>query len=196
MVHFGCVVFKIYVSHGLLLCDKLYRSASLCLTNDTASQTAWRSGVYLPDQSTIVIAHSSQFSLVLYLFIYSIIKATGHRGHLRRSKMYTFSTDFTEGWRLWPSVPWHCWSGVRKSIRPVKNFEWWGVGVVICLERGADCLRMVQLMPLHPQTPSSLASFKSRLVLPFWYQLISRLVFYLCGTVLPRLSWNHFVKRV
>ena len=37
-----------------------------------------------------------------------------------------------------------------------------GVGVVICLEQGADCLRMVQ----HPQTPSSLASSKSRLVLP------------------------------
>jgi len=31
---------------------------------------------------------------------------------------------------------------------------------------------MVQLMPLHPKTPSSLASFKSRLVLPFWYWLI------------------------
>jgi len=30
---------------------------------------------------------------------------------------------------------------------------------------------MVQLMPLHPKTPSSLASFKSRLVLPFWYRL-------------------------
>jgi len=31
---------------------------------------------------------------------------------------------------------------------------------------------MVQLMPLHPQTPSSLASFKSRLVLPFpfWHR--------------------------
>jgi len=43
--------------------------------------------------------------------------------------------------------------------------------VVICLERGADCLHMVQLMPLHPKSPSSLASFKSRLVLPFWYQL-------------------------
>jgi len=26
-------------------------------------------------------------------------------------------------------------------------------------------------MPLHPQTPSSLASFKSRLVLPFCYRL-------------------------
>jgi len=43
--------------------------------------------------------------------------------------------------------------------------------VVICLERGADCLYMVQLMPLHPKTPSSLASFRSRLVLPFQYRL-------------------------
>jgi len=31
---------------------------------------------------------------------------------------------------------------------------------------------MVQLMPLHPKTSSSLASFKSRLVLPFCYWLI------------------------
>jgi len=30
---------------------------------------------------------------------------------------------------------------------------------------------MVQLMPLHPQTPSSLVSFKSRLFLPYWYRL-------------------------
>ena len=36
--------------------------------------------------------------------------------------------------------------------------------MVICLQRGADCLHMVQLMPLHAKTPSSLASFKSRLV--------------------------------
>jgi len=44
--------------------------------------------------------------------------------------------------------------------------------VVICLERGADRLHhMVQLMPLHPKTPSSLASFKSRPVLPFRYRL-------------------------
>ena len=39
-----------------------------------------------------------------------------------------------------------CWLGSRKGIRPVKT-EWWGVGVVICLERGAD-LHMAQLMPL------------------------------------------------
>jgi len=43
--------------------------------------------------------------------------------------------------------------------------------MVICLEQGADCLHMVQLMPQHPQTPSSLASFQSRLVQSFWYQL-------------------------
>jgi len=35
--------------------------------------------------------------------------------------------------------------------------------VVICLQRGAYCLHMVQLMPLLPETPLSLASFKSRL---------------------------------
>jgi len=43
--------------------------------------------------------------------------------------------------------------------------------VVICLERGADCLHIVQLMPPRPKTLSSLVSFKSRLVLPFWYRL-------------------------
>jgi len=43
--------------------------------------------------------------------------------------------------------------------------------VVICPKRGADCLHMVQLMPLHPKTPSSLVLFKSTLVLPFWYRL-------------------------
>jgi len=36
--------------------------------------------------------------------------------------------------------------GGRKGIRPVKN-EWWGAGMVICLERDAD-LHMTQLMPL------------------------------------------------
>ena len=49
------------------------------------------------------------------------------------------------------SVLWHCWLGVRKSIWAVK-IEWWGVGIVICLQRGADCLHMVQLMPLHSTT--------------------------------------------
>jgi len=42
-----------------------------------------------------------------------------------------------------PSVLWRCWLGGRKGIQP----EWWGAGVVVCLERGAD-LHIAQLMPL------------------------------------------------
>ena len=45
-----------------------------------------------------------------------------------------------------PSVLWCCWLGGRKGIRPVKK-QWWGAGMVICLERGAD-LHIAQLMPL------------------------------------------------
>jgi len=37
--------------------------------------------------------------------------------------------------------------GGRKGIQHVKKTEWWGAGVVICLERGAD-LHTAQLMPL------------------------------------------------
>ena len=43
--------------------------------------------------------------------------------------------------------------------------------MVVYLEQGADCLHVVQQMPLHPEIPLSLASFEFRLVLPFWYQL-------------------------
>ena len=46
-----------------------------------------------------------------------------------------------------PSVLWRCWLGGRKGIRPVKKLEWWGTGVVICLERDSD-LHIAQLMPL------------------------------------------------
>ena len=58
-----------------------------------------------------------------------------------------------------------CWLGYRKGIRPVKT-EWWGAGVVICLELGAD----LQTSWCHFHS-LSLASVKSRFVLPFWYQL-------------------------
>ena len=69
-------------------------------------------------------------------------------------------------------VLWRCWLGGRKGIRPVKNFEWWGTGMVICLERGADlhvavlmslpltvsCFSKIQigftlLVPAHPGSP-------------------------------------------
>jgi len=55
------------------------------------------------------------------------------------------------------------WAAGRASSLQ-KN--WWGAGVVICLERGAD-LHMAQLTPL----PLTVSSIKSTLVLPFWYRL-------------------------
>ena len=56
------------------------------------------------------------------------------------------------------------WAAERASGQ--QKTEWWGAGVVICLEPGED-LYMAQLMPL-PLTV--LASVKSRLVLPFWHR--------------------------
>jgi len=59
-----------------------------------------------------------------------------------------------------PLVIGRCWLGVRKGIQPVKT-EWRGTGMVICLERGADDLRMVPTDATA--TPSSLALVKSRM---------------------------------
>ena len=59
--------------------------------------------------------------------------------------------------------------GRQEGHPACKKTQWCGAGVVICLERCAD-LHMAQLMPL-PLIVASLASVKSRLVLPFWYQL-------------------------
>ena len=61
---------------------------------------------------------------------------------------------------------------------PSVKIEWWGVSVVICLEQGADCLNMVQLMPLPSQNPvTSCLVFN-----PDWFDL--------SGTGLPRLLWK------
>jgi len=83
-----------------------------------------------------------------------------HCGHVA-AQLWIYKTPENEV--PLPSMLWHCRLDVRKSIWSVK-IEWWSVGVVICLERGADCLHMVQLLPLPYKTWSSLASFKFSLV--------------------------------
>jgi len=50
----------------------------------------------------------------------------------------------------------------RQEGHPACKNEWWNASVVIYLERGAD---------MHMAHSLSLASVKSRLVLPFWYRL-------------------------
>ena len=65
------------------------------------------------------------------------------------------------------SVPWLCWLGSRKGIRPVKN---WVVGCwhgYLVWSEVQTCI-WPSWCHCHSQ---SLASVKSRLVLPFWYQL-------------------------
>jgi len=57
--------------------------------------------------------------------------------------------------------------GRQEGHPACKKQEWWGAGVVICLERGVD-LHMAQLMPL-PLTVS--CSSKIQIGLPFWYWL-------------------------
>ena len=57
--------------------------------------------------------------------------------------------------------------GRQEGHPACKKTEWWGAGMVVCSERGAD-LHMAQLMPL-PLTVSCFSKF--RLVLPFWYRL-------------------------
>ena len=77
----------------------------------------------------------------------------------------------SEGTLCVPSLLWHCWLGVRKSIWPIKKLNdevlvWlslWSEVQIVCI--------WSSWCHYHPQTLSSFASFKSRLVLPFWYRL-------------------------
>ena len=59
--------------------------------------------------------------------------------------------------------------GRQEGHPACKKTEWWGAGVVICLERGVD-LHMAQLMPL-PLTVSSFSEIEIGFTLPFWYRL-------------------------
>ena len=66
-----------------------------------------------------------------------------------------------------PSVLSRCWLCDRKDIQPVKT-EWWGTGMVTCLQWGANDLHMVQLMHCH-RIISCSSKIQNRL--PFWCQL-------------------------
>ena len=64
---------------------------------------------------------------------------------------------------------WHCWLGSRKGIRPVKI---WVVGCWLSYLSGATSEVQTCIWPSWCHCHSlSLASVKSRLVLPFWYWL-------------------------
>ena len=66
-----------------------------------------------------------------------------------------------------PSVLWRCWLGGRKGIRPVKNSSG---GVLAWLSVWSKMQTCIWPSWCHCHS-LSLASVKSRLVLPFWYRL-------------------------
>ena len=66
-----------------------------------------------------------------------------------------------------PSVLWRCWLGGRKGIRPVKKLSG-EVLVWLSVWRKVQTCMWLSWCHCHSL---SLASVKSRLVLPFWYQL-------------------------
>ena len=66
-----------------------------------------------------------------------------------------------------PSVLWRCWLGSRKGIRPVKN---WVLGCRTWLPVWSEVQTCIWPSWCHCHS-LSLASVKSRLFLPFWYQL-------------------------
>ena len=68
---------------------------------------------------------------------------------------------------LLTSVLWRCWLGGRKGIRPVKKLS---SGVLVWLSAWSEVQTCIRPSGFHCHS-LSLASVKSRFVLPFWYRL-------------------------
>ena len=86
-----------------------------------------------------------------------------------KSKRATFTIDLLI--LKLPSVLWRCWLGGRKGIRPVENGV---VGLLVCLSVWSEMQTCIWPSWCHCHS-LSLASVKSRLILPFWY-LLTRVV--------------------
>jgi len=100
------------------------------------SQTTLLFNKYLLINLSLCMAKVSAMSLTPHILIHSAAI----------SEVLTLKIFLTHYTTTMPSVHWRCWLGSIEGIRPVRT-EWWGAGVVISLERGAD-LHMAQLMPL------------------------------------------------
>ena len=113
-------------------------------THSLNSFSAWLHLITITSLETLLTLHSSDnHSATMYL--------TSFSGHV-------------------PSVLWRCCLRIRNSIRRVKN---WVMTCWCGYLSGVRC-RLFAYGPADAtasQAPSSLASFKSRLVLPFWYRL-------------------------
>ena len=85
--------------------------------------------------------------------------------------MLHWSLNFEFAFSVLTLLVWH-----EKEHSACKKIKWWGVEVMGCGNLSGVRCRFAygpaDAMPLHTKTLLSLALFKSRLVLPFWYWLI------------------------
>jgi len=134
-----CVLLAVTMANSLLLVvlEQLSTSHAREEIKRTAASVVWMLNYYSASRISSPVASASGTSSV---FSYSLSYWF---------KIYSFTWKFKKWVR---SVFWRCWLAVTNSIRPVK-VDWWGIGVVVCLEKGADCLHMVQLMRLSAQNP-------------------------------------------
>jgi len=101
----------------------------------------------------------------------------------RYQQVFKLNNEYHETVRFWCIsfhillLGWHLWIYTEQIIHSKSVLilccctAWWGAGVVVCLQRGAD-LHMAQLMPL-PLTVSCFS--KIQIGFTFWYRL-SRVV--------------------
>jgi len=87
--------------------------------------------------------------------------------YLHRFVYVSVFTALKDTQSILPSVLWHCWLGGRKGIRPVKKLSG---GVLAWLSVWSKVHTCIWPSCCHCHS-LSLASVKSRSVLPFWYRL-------------------------
>ena len=149
-MHHGGLSFTLYRWKPVLSVHTVWQTSRHMRKNSAESSVCWCSTASSSITVSAVFTHASLLTYRQFIFTQSAgqkmmsqkleVASWSKKASTRFMRMNVWPSVF------WPSVLWRCWLGGRKGIRPVKT-EWWGAGMVICLERGAD-LHMAQLMPL------------------------------------------------
>jgi len=113
----------------------------------------------------MTVLHPGSISIFILFFIYDTLILTILHYITSAEVQYNNSATIT-GPSAFSSLT--LLVGWQEGHPACKKTEWWGAGIVVCLERNAD-LHTAQLMPL----PLAVSCFTKiqRLVLPFWYRL-------------------------
>jgi len=117
-----------------------------------SSSTTWTCNNHLFIAMTVCVSRTSWYTVVKHRrltqrHIRTLMLCCRTTSHLTPTsspltgQLTHFNTVFGFEAHGVTSVLWCCWLSGRKSIRPVRKLDWWGAGVVICLERSANDLQ-------------------------------------------------------